>query len=139
MRTFVFTASLAAISCAIATPSFAQQAGAAFNDEEAAPSDAARGGDFDAIIVTSRVGGSELRKAEASYAITTLGDETLRLTNPVSVADTFKQVPGFWVESSGGEGSNNVRSRGIPTDGYSSVALQETPTSRSASTKRWSG
>ena len=125
MRTLLFTASLAATSCATATPSFAQQAGAAVNDEEVGTSDAARGGDFDAIIVTSRVGGSELRKAEASYAITTLGDETLRLTNPVSVADTFKQVPGFWVESSGGEGSNNVRSRGIPTDGYSSVALQE--------------
>lgn len=124
MRTLGFTASLAAISCALANPSFAQEVDAANSGEEAG-ADAARGGDFDAIIVTGRAGGSDLTKAEASYAITTLGDEALRLTNPISAAETFKQVPGFWVEASGGEGSNNVRSRGIPTDGYSSVALQE--------------
>lgn len=87
--------------------------------------DAAQGEVSDEIVVTGRVGASDLRKAEASYAITTIGDETLRTTNPVSAAEAFKQVPGFWVESSGGEGSNNVRSRGIPTDGFSSVALQE--------------
>lgn len=94
MTMIYFTASLAAISCALAKPSNAQQAAPA-DGAAVDRSVAARGGDFDAIIVTSRVGGSELRKAEASYAITTLGDETLRLTNPVSVADTFKQVPGF--------------------------------------------
>lgn len=92
---------------------------------EKTPDGATRGGNFDEIIVTGRAGGVDLRKAEASYAITTLSDESLRLTNPVSAAETFKQVPGFWVESSGGEGSNNVRARGIPTDGYSSVALHE--------------
>ncbi len=89
------------------------------------PGDGTRSGDLDDIVVTGRAGGSELRKAEASFAITTLNDAALRLTNPVSAAETFKQVPGFWVEASGGEGSNNVRARGIPTDGYSSVALQE--------------
>lgn len=129
MRKILVTASLAAISCAICTPSYAQEAETAESDRydygESASPDASRGGDLNAIIVTGRAGGSELRKAEASYAITTLSDEALRLTNPVSAAETFKQVPGFWVESSGGEGSNNVRSRGIPTDGYSSVALQE--------------
>ncbi len=89
------------------------------------PADGAQGDESDEVIVTGRVGASDLTKAEASYAITTLSDETLRIVNPISVADSFKRVPGFWVESSGGEGSNNVRSRGIPLDGYSSVALQE--------------
>ncbi|MES2055201.1 MAG: TonB-dependent receptor [Pseudomonadota bacterium] len=77
------------------------------------------------IVVTGRVGATDLRKVEASYAITTIDDAKLRISNPISAAEAFKQVPGFWVESSGGEGSNNVRSRGIPTDGFSSVALQE--------------
>ncbi|NJC09320.1 TonB-dependent receptor [Polymorphobacter fuscus] len=75
--------------------------------------------------MTGRAAGSEMRKAEASYAITTIDQQSLKLAPPISTADTFRRVPGFWVESSGGEGSNNVRSRGIPTDGYSSVGLQE--------------
>jgi outer membrane receptor protein involved in Fe transport len=110
------------LAAALAVPAFAQEASP---PQEDAASEGQRGGGFDEIIVTGRAGGAELRKAEASYAITTLSDEALRVTNPVSAAETFKLVPGFWVESSGGEGSNNVRARGIPTDGYSSVALQE--------------
>lgn len=65
------------------------------------------------------------RRLEASYAVTTLSDTALRLQAPLSVAEVFKAIPGFWVEASGGEASNNVRSRGIPTDGYSSVTIQE--------------
>lgn len=81
--------------------------------------------DFDTIIVTGRAAGSEMRKAEASFAVTTIDQDSLKLAPPLSTADTFRRVPGFWVEASGGEGSNNVRARGIPTDGYSSVGLQE--------------
>lgn len=120
MNRFMFAASALGIAASLAAPAYAQEGVA---DE--AESTGARSGGFDEIVVTGRAGGGDLRKAEASFAITTLNDETLRLTNPVSTAETFKLVPGFWVESSGGEGSNNVRSRGIPTDGYSSVALQE--------------
>ena len=120
MKRHLLTVSALALVLAHAVPAVAQDESA-----DSAAADAARGGNFDEIIVTGRGGGSDLRKAEASFAITTLSDEALRLTNPVSAAETFKQVPGFWVESSGGEGSNNVRARGIPTDGYSSVALQE--------------
>lgn len=77
------------------------------------------------IVVTGRVGGADRKKKEASYAISTLSDERLRIEAPLSVADVFKSVPGFWVESSGGEASNNIRVRGIPRDGYSSIALLE--------------
>lgn len=122
MKKQLMTASAFALAVALAAPAFAQDGE---SKDAGRSSDGTRGGGFDEIIVTGRAGGSDLRKADASYAITTLGDEALRLTNPVSVAETFKQVPGFWVEASGGEGSNNVRARGIPTDGYSSVALQE--------------
>lgn len=77
------------------------------------------------IVVTGRAGAGELRKLEASYAITTLDQELLRLDRPASVADVFRNIPGFWVESSGGEASNNIRVRGIPRDGYSSIGLFE--------------
>ncbi|WP_308910822.1 TonB-dependent receptor [Pseudokordiimonas caeni] len=80
---------------------------------------------FEEIVVTGRAGVGGLRKVETSYAMTTLGGEQLRETGPLSTADMLKSVPGFWVEASGGEASNNIRVRGIPRDGYSSVSLQE--------------
>jgi outer membrane receptor protein involved in Fe transport len=62
---------------------------------------------------------------EASYAITRFDADMLARRGPGSTADLFKDIPGFWVESTGGEASNNIRARGIPTDGYSSVAILE--------------
>lgn len=79
----------------------------------------------DEVVVTARAGASERRRVEASYAVSVISDTQLRLQAPISTAETFKAIPGFWVEASGGEASNNVRSRGIPTDGYSSVTIQE--------------
>ena len=75
--------------------------------------------------MTGRVGSTAMAKAQASFAITTLSDSQLQNRAPTSTAEVFKAVPGFWVESSGGEASDNVRARGIPTDGFSSVSLQE--------------
>jgi outer membrane receptor protein involved in Fe transport len=77
------------------------------------------------VVVTGRVGTRELTKPELSFAATTIDADRLRFIAPLSTAEVFKSVPGFWVEASGGEASNNVRSRGIPTDGYSSVTIQE--------------
>jgi outer membrane receptor protein involved in Fe transport len=128
MKKQFIAVSVMSLAAGLAAPALAQDGGpvADFDEtEEAGEGEGQRGGAFDEIIVTGRAGTSDLRKAEASYAVTTLSDEALRVANPSSAAETFKMVPGFWVESSGGEGSNNVRARGIPTDGYSSVALQE--------------
>lgn len=77
------------------------------------------------IVVTGRAAEAPLRDTELSYAVTRIDSAILARSGPVSTADLFKQIPGFWVEATGGEASNNVRSRGIPTDGYSSVALLE--------------
>jgi len=77
------------------------------------------------IVVTGRAGATERRRAEVSYALTAISAEQLRLNAPISTAEVFKAIPGFWVEASGGEASNNVRTRGIPTDGYSSVTILE--------------
>ncbi|MGY4396112.1 catecholate siderophore receptor [Sphingomonas sp. UYAg733] len=77
------------------------------------------------IVVTGRAGSGERTKLETSYAITTLSNDALRSRAPSSVTETLKSVPGFWVEASGGEGSGNVRARGIPVDGFGSINLLE--------------
>jgi outer membrane receptor protein involved in Fe transport len=77
------------------------------------------------IVVTGRAAETPLDETALSYAVTQFDSTALVRARSVSTADLFKLIPGFWVEASGGEASNNVRSRGIPTDGYSSVAMLE--------------
>lgn len=77
------------------------------------------------IIVTGRASASPLGRTDYSYAVSTISSEILERRTPLSTAELFRMVPGFWVESSGGEAGNNVRSRGIPTDGFTSIALAE--------------
>ncbi len=77
------------------------------------------------IVVTGRAGTGGRTKAQTSYAITTLTADALRSRAPSSVTEMLKSVPGFWVEASGGEGSGNVRARGIPVDGFGSINLLE--------------
>jgi len=77
------------------------------------------------IVVTARAGNSTQKKVEASYAISTISEQELNMKAPIGVGEALKSVPGFWVESSSGEGSGNIRVRGIPTDGYSSLAILE--------------
>ena len=81
--------------------------------------------DLEEVVVTARAGAGSMARIAASYAISTLDEQQLRTAAPTSVAELFKNVPGYWVESSGGEASDNVRTRGIPLDGYATVALQE--------------
>jgi outer membrane receptor protein involved in Fe transport len=80
---------------------------------------------LDELVVTARAGSQAQSKVQASYAITTVSEEKLRLQSPPSVAEVLKNVPGFWVEASGGVGGANIRARGIPIEGYAAVGLQE--------------
>jgi len=77
------------------------------------------------LIVTARAGVDARSRLDTSYAVTALSAETMRMRNPMGVADALKSVPGFWVEASGGEASANIRARGIPQEGFSAVALYE--------------
>jgi outer membrane receptor protein involved in Fe transport len=77
------------------------------------------------IVVTGRVGALKRTRADTSYSISILPQERLRETGVSSVADALRNIPGFWVENSGGEASANIRARGIPVDGYASVQLEE--------------
>jgi outer membrane receptor protein involved in Fe transport len=81
--------------------------------------------DLDNVVVTARSGVETRTKAQTSYSITTIDEDRLRMQAPTSVTEAVKSVPGFWVESSGGEASGNIRARGIPVDGYGSVTLLE--------------
>lgn len=77
----------------------------------------------DVVVVTGTA--SKQSKIKASYSITTIDEDTLRMQAPTSVTEAMKSVPGFWVEASGGEASGNIRARGIPVDGFGSVTLLE--------------
>ncbi|WP_420137818.1 TonB-dependent receptor [Sphingomonas sp.] len=92
---------------------------------QADPGSSARPAQDEEIVVTGRAGAGERTKLDTSYAITTIGNDMLRSRAPSSVTEALKSVPGFWVEASGGEGSGNVRARGIPVDGYGSINLLE--------------
>lgn len=64
-------------------------------------------------------------KLESSVAITTLEATDIETQAPQNTADLLKAIPGFYVESSGGEGGNNVFTRGIPADGsYRYMSMQ---------------
>ena len=74
-------------------------------------------GTIEEIVVTGTAGGAELRKFDASFAITTMSDEDINKYQPQSTADLLKLVPGVWSESSGGVSGANVFVRGFPGGG----------------------
>jgi outer membrane receptor protein involved in Fe transport len=101
-----------------AGPSFAQQA-ATDNETQ-----------LEEVVVTGTAAGAEVRKLEASFAITTLDDVAITEFSPQSTADLLKLVPGVWSESSGGVSGANVMVRGFPGGGdapYLTVQLNGAP------------
>lgn len=77
------------------------------------------------VIVTARMSPVARTRLTSSYAVTRLDSNLIDMSGSLSAADLLKAVPGLWVESSGGEASNNIRARGIPRDGFSSLAVLE--------------
>jgi iron complex outermembrane recepter protein len=79
--------------------------------------------DAEEMIVTAQ---TPDRKIRSSSAISTLKEEEIKARAPRNTADLMRIVPGFYVESSGGEVGNNLFVRGLPADGsYRYVALME--------------
>lgn len=65
-------------------------------------------------------------KLETSVAITSMGAKAIEERAPISTAAILQTIPGFVVESSGGEVGNNLFARGIPSAGaYEYVQIQE--------------
>ena len=76
------------------------------------------------IIVTGS--SNPKTKIESSIAITTLNAKAIENKAPMSTGDLLQSVPGFLVETSGGEVGNNLFARGIPSTGaYEYVQIQE--------------
>lgn len=76
----------------------------------------------DEIVVTGS--GRAQRKFDVSYAVTTLDRDEIKKLAPLNFADLLGQVPGIYVESTGGEVQNVFRVRGIP-DSQSFQAFQQ--------------
>ncbi len=76
------------------------------------------------VVVTGS--SSPRSKLESSVAITTLGAKAIEDRAPISTAAILQTIPGFVVETSGGEVGNNLFARGIPSAGaYEYVQIQE--------------
>ncbi|MFQ6608377.1 MAG: TonB-dependent receptor [Fidelibacterota bacterium] len=79
---------------------------------------------MDAVVITGVL--NPTSKLESSVAISTADAVEISQRAPRNTADLLKYIPGFYVESSGGEGGNNLFTRGIPADGsFRYVSVQE--------------
>lgn len=97
---------------------------AALAQAPVAPADAS-GLVLEEIVVTGTTA-SNRTKLESSVAITTVDSAKLGRIAPASLADSLHQVPGLWIEDSGGEVSNNVAPRGLSGGAaFSFISLQE--------------
>ena len=73
--------------------------------------------DLEEIVVTGTAGGAELRKQDASFTITTVTADQIETAAPKSSAELLTQIPGVWVESSGGVSGANINVIGFPEAG----------------------
>ena len=79
---------------------------------------------LDEVIVTGS--SNPKTKLESSIAVTTFSAKEIESKSALSTADLLQSIPGFQVETSGGEVGNNLFARGIPSAGaYEYVQIQE--------------
>lgn len=81
------------------------------------------------IVVTGTARSSGLRRLDAGFSITTVDAKELQRITPLSTADVLKNVPGTFIESSGGVAGLRVGVRGFPMNGggqFSTVQLDGT-------------
>ncbi|WP_198414752.1 TonB-dependent receptor [Piscinibacter terrae] len=72
---------------------------------------------LEAVIVTGTARSEGLKKLDASFSITTAGEEQIKDAAPASAADLLKIVPGVSVETTGGQTGNNIEVRGFAATG----------------------
>ena len=76
------------------------------------------------VVVTGTL--NSISNIESSIALTTINPSLLEKIAPRSTADVLQYIPGFYVESSGGETNNNLFSRGMSAEGsYQYIVIQE--------------
>jgi outer membrane receptor protein involved in Fe transport len=67
------------------------------------------------VVVTATATG--IKKLDASYTITAVNAEEIKMANPKSAADLLKVSPGLWPESTGGQTGANIEIAGFPSGG----------------------
>jgi outer membrane receptor protein involved in Fe transport len=81
------------------------------------------------VVVTGTPRASGLHRLDAGFSINSISADSLQQIAPLSTADVLKNVPGTYVESSGGVAGLRVNVRGFPMSGggqFSSVELDGT-------------
>lgn len=79
---------------------------------------------LDQVVITGT--SNPKAKIESSVAVTQFTSKQIEELAPTSAASLLQKVPGFAVETSGGEVGNNLFARGIPSAGaYEFVQIQE--------------
>jgi outer membrane receptor protein involved in Fe transport len=81
------------------------------------------------VVVTGTARASGLHRLDAGFSINSITADSLQQITPLSTADVLKNVPGTYVESSGGVAGLRVNVRGFPMNGggqFSSVELDGT-------------
>lgn len=69
------------------------------------------------VIVTGTAGGAAVRRQQTSFSVSTLDADQIERSAPASSADLLTQIPGVWVESSGGVAGANINVLGFPEAG----------------------
>ncbi|MBR9912268.1 MAG: TonB-dependent receptor [Gammaproteobacteria bacterium] len=77
------------------------------------------------IIVTGVGGNGWQTRFDASYAISAIESQAIEKRAPRGLAEVLAEVPGMFVESSGGVLGNNVYFRGLPNDNFRYVRILE--------------
>jgi outer membrane receptor protein involved in Fe transport len=104
----------------ISAPHSARAAAPQAESAEAPAASAAAPASDDAleqVVVTATA--TAVRKLDASYTITAVNAEQIKMANPKSAADLLKVAPGLWPESTGGQTGANIEVAGFPSGGDS--------------------
>src|SRR5215470_11303391 len=101
---------LALSAAAVAAP----QVESAETPNTAAP-EAGSQDNLEQVVVTATATG--VKKLDASYTITAVSSDEIKMANPKSAADLLKVSPGLWPESTGGQTGANIEIAGFPGGG----------------------
>jgi outer membrane receptor protein involved in Fe transport len=71
--------------------------------------------ELEQVVVTATATG--VKKLDASYTITAVSADEIKMANPKSTADLLKVSPGLWPESTGGQTGANIEIAGFPGGG----------------------
>jgi outer membrane receptor protein involved in Fe transport len=107
--------SLAATAAlAVAVPCWAYAAAPQVEGAEPAAAEAPTS-ELEQVVVTATA--TAVRKIDASYSITSVSADEIKMANPKSTADLLKVSPGLWPESTGGQTGANIEIAGFPGGG----------------------